>query len=93
MDEYNYVILGERKVGDDYQPIFYIRSRQWRAKCCALCTDLILDEIGDGDGENGDAGSLRNLWDDAFEMLLNEGEYEYADCRFRVVALDSGPRP
>ena len=88
MDGYNYEIKGTKKSKDGDETIFSIKSRHWRAKCCAMCADLILDEIGDGDGENGGAGSLRNLWDDIFEMLLDKGVYEYADCKFQVVPLD-----
>jgi hypothetical protein len=49
--------------------------------------DLIIQELGDGDGENGGYGSLRNCYGDIFNYLMRGGSYFYADMVFMIEVL------
>lgn len=47
-------------------------------------TNQLYDELGDGDGENGGRGSLRNCEGDIRKTLAALQTYGYAECRFKV---------
>ena len=51
-----------------------------------IMADAVIRELGDGDGENGGLGSLKNCYGDIFNSFLFSGHYEYADCRFTMTA-------
>ena len=46
--------------------------------------------MGDGDGENGGKGSLKNCIDEIAEYFLVAGNYAYADCIFRLREVKEG---
>lgn len=53
--------------------------------------DAVIQELRDGDSENGGLGSLRNCYGEIFNDFLFFGHYEYADCQFTMSAIqDSG---
>lgn len=54
---------------------------------CRVLTDVILNELQDGDGENGGMGSLKNCYGDIWDDLWRCGNYSYADCEFDIVKL------
>lgn len=57
------------------------------AKAAKYMTERVLQELGDGDGENGGKGSLENCYGDIFNVFMGSGRYCYADCVFTIVPL------
>ena len=49
-----------------------------------LLTEGVLHELGDGDGENGGTGSLKNCRGDIWNFLFHHGHYSYADFLFSI---------
>ena len=68
-----------KKAGKDY---FSFKFHGKKEIACKFCADLVIAEMGDGDGENGGKGSLKNCIDDIVKAFLECGGYAYADCTF-----------
>ena len=47
-----------------------------------LMADAVIRELGDGDGENGGSGSLKNCYGEIFNCFMCGHGYAYADCEF-----------
>ena len=69
------------KDGKEY---FTLKYRGTKKDACRFSADLVISEMGDGDGENGGKGSLKNCIDEIAEYFLVAGNYAYADCIFRL---------
>lgn len=52
-----------------------------------LMADVVLRELGDGDGENGGDGSLRNCYGEIFNCFMSGHGYTYADCQFFITPV------
>lgn len=52
-----------------------------------VMTDAVIQELRDGDSENGGLGSLKNCYGEIFNDFLFFGHYEYADCQFTMTAV------
>jgi len=48
-------------------------------------TEQLFEELGDGDGENGGKGSLRNCETEIRETLTQLNPYTYANTKFQVI--------
>lgn len=65
--------------GKDY---FTFKYRGKKINACKFSADLVISELGDGDGENGGKGSLKNCIDDIVTCFMAGHSYYYADCVF-----------
>ena len=66
--------------------LLYCKRFNGSAKDAAdFMTEFVLNELGDGDGENGGRGSLKNCRDEIRDILCRDGFYSYADCFFRII--------
>lgn len=70
-----------RKDGKEYFSFVYRGDKE---TACKFCADLVISEMGDGDGENGGKGSLKNCIDEIAKMFEDGGRYCYADCTFDI---------
>ena len=46
--------------------------------------DEVIRQLGDGDGENGGKGSLKNCYGGIWNYLYDGGKYYYADLVFSI---------
>ena len=53
-----------------------------------ILADAVIRELGDGDGENGGCGSLKNCYGDMVECFISGNAYYYADCEFYITAVE-----
>jgi len=72
-------VLECKKNGEDYFTFRYKGSKRVASQFSA---DLVISELGDGDGENGGKGSLRNCVKEIAERFFACRRYSYADCIF-----------
>ena len=73
-------LLECKKDGKDY---FTFKYRGKKSNACKFSADLVISELGDGDGENGGKGSLKNCIDDIVRYFMAGCNYFYADCVFK----------
>lgn len=52
-----------------------------------LMADAVIRELGDGDGENGGRGSLKNCYGEIVDCFIRGKKYVYADCEFSIDIL------
>ena len=52
-----------------------------------LMADAVIRELGDGDGENGGSGSLKNCYGEIFNSFICGHGYTYADCQFFMTPI------
>ena len=55
-----------------------------KAFAATILTEVVLHELGDGDGENENLGSLKNCRGDIWNFLYHHGQYSYADLTFTI---------
>lgn len=55
-----------------------------KAFAATILTEVVLHELGDGDGENENHGSLKNCRGDIWNSLYHHGHYSYADLTFTI---------
>lgn len=80
-------VLECKKDGKEY---FTFEYRGTKKDACRFSADLVISVMGDGDGENGGKGSLKNCIDEIAEYFLVAGNYAYADCIFRLREVKEG---
>lgn len=80
-------VLECKKDGKEY---FTFEYRGTKKSACRFSADLVISEMGDGDGENGGKGSLKNCIDEIAEYFRVAGNYAYADCIFRLREVKEG---
>lgn len=80
-------VLECKKDGKEY---FTFKYRGTKKAASRFSADLVISEMGDGDGENGGKGSLKNCIDEIAEYFLVAGNYAYADCIFRLREVKEG---
>lgn len=49
----------------------------------------VIYELGDGDGENGGKGSLKNCVEEIWNEIYHTGRYEYADMIFTMEVVNA----
>ena len=54
-----------------------------------LIADAVIRELGDGDGENGGHGSLKNCYGEIVDCFIRRKKYVYADCEFSIDILNN----
>lgn len=59
-----------------------------KAFAATILTEVIMHELGDGDGENEGIESLANCRIDIWKSLYYKGQYSYADLMFRIDEID-----
>jgi len=79
-----YIVSGYLVKENGEETILFYRMPAEKHEACTFLADCIIRELGDGDGENGGRGSLKNCYGDIWNALFFTGHYEYADCRFAV---------
>lgn len=57
-------------------------------EACRIMADAVIRELGEGDGENGGMGDLRNCWGDIFNAFMFHHRYEYADVMFVIYGIE-----
>ena len=55
-----------------------------KAFAATILTEVVLHELGDGDGENENHRSLKNCRGDIWNFLYHHGQYSYADLVFTI---------
>lgn len=55
-----------------------------KAFAATILTEVVLHELEDGDGENGNLGNLKNCRGDIWNFLCYHGQYSYADLIFTI---------
>lgn len=78
-DDFGVWVLECKKNGEDY---FTFRYKGEKRVASQFSADLVITELGDGDGENGGKGSLRNIVKEISETFFDTGRYAYGDCVF-----------
>ena len=86
-EEEGVFVLECKKDGKEY---FTFEYRGTKKDACRFSADLVISVMGDGDGENGGNGSLKNCIDEIAEYFLVAGNYAYADCIFRIREVKEG---
>lgn len=76
-----------KKDGKEYFSFQYHGNRKDASRFSA---GLVISELGDGDGENGGKGSLRNCIDEIAKAFEHGGNYCYADCEFVLAEVEEG---
>jgi len=76
-----------KKDGEEYFSFQYHGNRKDASRFCA---GLVISELGDGDGENGGKGSLKNCIDEIAKAFEHGGNYCYADCEFVLAEVEEG---
>lgn len=72
-------LLKCKKDGQDYFTFKYCGEK---SNACKFSADLVISELGDGDGENGGKGSLKNCIGEIADCFMTSGTYNYANCVF-----------
>lgn len=54
------------------------------SEAAKFMADIVLREVGEGDGENGGKGNLSNCYGEIYSAFNFDGHYEYADCSFSL---------
>lgn len=75
---------------DKEETILYSRFVGSKYEACKFLADFVMQEMGDGDSENGGKGSLKNCYGDIFNALMAHGNYQYADCVFTIARMWHG---
>ena len=52
-----------------------------------IMADVVIRELGDGDGENSNSGSLKNCYGEIVDCFMGGLPYKYADCEFYVYPI------
>jgi hypothetical protein len=59
-----------------------------KAFAATILTEVVLHELGDGDGENENHGSLKNCRGDIWNCLYHHGHYSYANLTFAIKEIN-----
>lgn len=80
----HYIMQGVRRNGNVENTIAFCGCPCEYHEAVTWLADAVIRELGDGDGENGGKGSLKNCYGDIWNALYDTGRYDYADCRFTI---------
>ena len=80
-----------RHVDGHLKTILYYEVSCELHEAARIMADVVIRELGDGDGENGGSGSLKNCYGGIVDCFMDGHPYEYADCEFHVYAIPQCP--
>lgn len=84
-DANHFTLVATRHAYEPNQECFFKLDFHGELRDAAkILADVVLAELGDGDGENGGYGDLKNCYGSIIDSFVRTGHYEYADCRFNA---------
>lgn len=76
-----------RSDGMKWKTILWYEAYMEIPEAAKLMADVVIRELGDGDGENGGRGSLKNCYGEIVDCFIRGKQYIYADCTFSIDIL------
>ena len=90
INEKRHLLLKAYRHTDDgvKKVILWYEAYMENYEAAKLMADAVIRELGEGDGENGGQGSLKNCYGGIVELFIRKMKYFYADCEFSIDILN-----